>query len=91
MSNDLCEFENIPRYGGAGYYRKGRNMNIIATAQDDYGNAVQFTIGEEYCILSEPQIVLLIGMLNKRIKCKKGFAANDIQQKRFCPAVQVVR
>ena len=84
MSNTLCEFQNIPRIGPA--MDSGKNLFVTATKQGDYGSGVQFTIGMEYCVLSEGQVKTLISTLQKRLKHAKGYSATDNSIRRYCPA-----
>jgi hypothetical protein len=65
-------------------------MFVTATAQGEYGAGIQFTIGMEYCVLSEGQVKTLISVLQKRAKHSKGYSATDSGPKRYCPAEKML-
>ena len=90
MSNTLCTFETIPKLSSLPA-TAGKDMSVAATAQGEYGNGVQFTIGMDHCMLSEPQVKLLISILQKRLRCQKGYAATDNMAQTYCKAGKMVR
>lgn len=71
MSNDIGEYSSIKHDG----LEDGENMCVTATAQGEYGSAIQFTIGNNYCVLSKNQLLDLIDTIKKRIKNISGHSA----------------
>ena len=45
--------------------------------QGGFGASVQFTMGGEYVVLDEAQVVILVCILEKRLKRVNGFNATD--------------
>jgi len=42
---------------------------------EEYGHSIQFTIGAEYAVLSEKQLLDLISVISRRLLGRKGFTA----------------
>lgn len=73
MSNTIREYKSISHKG----LNEGRDLSLTSTSQGKYPSAIQFTIGDKYCVLSENQLLDMIKTINKRIKCKRGYSATD--------------
>jgi len=73
MSNTIREYNSIPHDG----LDEGEVLSLTATCQGKYPSAIQFTIKNEYCILSKNQLLDLVKIIKKRIKCEKGYSATD--------------
>lgn len=56
----------------------GDDLSLTATMQgEENGGAIQFTLGNSYCVLSEKQLLDMIKVIKKRINCKPGWSATD--------------
>ena len=71
VSNCLVKLEQV----------KGTlDVTAFCGAPDDqgrFGASVQFTMGEDYVVLNEAQVVILLCILEKRLKRVNGFRATD--------------
>ena len=73
MSNTIREYGSISHDG----LDESRILSLTATYQGKFPSAIQFTIGNEYCVLSKNQLLDLIKTIKKRISCEKGYSATD--------------
>jgi len=69
--------KTLRHYSCLEHFTDGADMSITATMQGEWGNGVQFTIHGSYCVLAENQVKDLIKVLQKRLKCIKGYSATD--------------
>ena len=74
MSNTIREYAPLKSFNDA------KIMSVTATAQGKFGHGVQFTIGNNYCVLAENQVKDLIESLKKRLNCEEGYSATDMNQ-----------
>ncbi len=87
MSNGIRKYEPDPEW-----FEDAERMDVRAVCgspridlrEDDpeermgHGHSVQLTIGREFTILTEKQILDLIGVLSKRVACADGFSGTDV-------------
>lgn len=69
MSNDIRVYES---------FNEGQGMSLTAfCGGSNGGNAIQFTIGDKYCALTEAALEDLILIIKARIQCIPGYSATD--------------
>ena len=59
--------------------------DMILTASDGgdkHGHCIQFTIGNEYAVLSEEQLLDLISVISRRLLGREGFTATGLDNNR---------
>ena len=72
MSCDIREYESADKEG----YPGGNRMTLTATVGPEGDRfRIQFTIGQEYCIMSQNAIADLIDVIVKRIWLFDGYNA----------------
>jgi len=58
------------------WFKEGRDMTLTAlVGGDEYGSCIQFTIGDDFIILTEHQLLDLIAVISHRINHRQGFTA----------------
>lgn len=75
MSNNIRTYEPDPDW-----FDEAEELELTAVAgMDEHGQSVQFTIGDgpdsQYIVLTEKQVLDLMGVLSKRLACEDGFSA----------------
>ena len=84
MSNNLRKYLTIPKCGG-------NKEGLLVTAilpEEKYGLSVQFTIGNKFVCLSEPQTWDLIETLLKRVGLLDGYAATQPNINKVIPPIE---
>jgi len=74
MSKDIRIYESIDEVGLRG------SKDLVLTAfvgGKKYGHCIQFTIGREFTCLSEKQLLDMVTVILKRLRCEKGFSATE--------------
>ena len=60
------------------WFRESEDMVLTAVVGGEkYGKSIQFTIGGEFIVLSEKQLLDLISVISRRLKGDKNFRATD--------------
>ena len=77
MSNDIREYTSEG---------KGSNLMLTAFVAKGGGN-IQFTIGTEYCGLTQQQLLDMIYVITRRLLLKDGFRATDSSETKIIDAV----
>ncbi len=71
MSEDIRKYKAIKEW-----FEEAEDMTLTAVVGgEEYGHSIQFTIGDRYIVLSEYQLLDLISVIARRLKCQKGFTA----------------
>ena len=74
MSNGIRHYEPDPDW-----FDNAKQLDVRAVVGgEDHGPSVQFTVGREFTILTEKQILDLIGVLSKRLAYADGFSGTDV-------------
>ena len=73
MSNNIRIYKAPKKW-----FRESEDMFLRAVVGgEEYGNSIQFTIGGEFIVLSEKQLLDLISVISRRLKGDKNFRATD--------------
>ena len=73
MSNNIRIYKAPKKW-----FRESEDMFLRAVVGgEEYGSSIQFTIGDEFIVLSEQQLLDLISVISKRLKGDKNFRATD--------------
>jgi len=60
-----------------------KDMTLTAAVGGDkYGHTIQFTIGNEYAVLSEEQLLDLISVISRRLLGREGYTATGCDSRR---------
>jgi len=71
MSEDIRKYKAIKEW-----FKEAEDMILTAVVGGEkYGRSIQFTIGDKYIVLSENQLLDLISVIARRLKCQEGFTA----------------
>jgi len=71
MSHKIRRYRSIDPF-------PSKDMELTAfVGGKKYGDGIAFTIGREYCCLSERQLLDLIEVIAKRLASKRGFGATE--------------
>ena len=74
MSKNIRIYESIDEKD----LRGGKDLLLTAfMGGRKYGHCIQFTIGRECTYLSEKQLLDMMTVILKRLKCEKGFSATE--------------
>ena len=73
MSNDIRVYK-APKE----WFKESEDMFLRAVVGgEEYGHSIQFSIGSEFIVLSEKQLLDLISVISRRLKGDKNFRATD--------------
>jgi len=76
MSCDIRKYQSMDIGGD------GKPLYLTAfVGGEEYGSSIQFTIGNNYCALSQKMLYDLIITINKRLLGDKGYTATEQERK----------
>lgn len=74
MSNGIRHYEPDPDW-----FNDASQLDVRAVVGgDDHGPSIQLTIGSEFIVLTEKQVLDLIGVCSKRLAMADGFSGTDV-------------
>lgn len=65
----------IRRYKPLAHHKEAQEMTLTSTVQPGHGHSMQFTIGMNYCVLSEAQLKDMLVAIASRLNCEDGYSA----------------
>lgn len=76
MSKEIRKYKHIDKW-----YEESEDLILTAiVGGEEYGSSIQFTIGNNYAVLSSNQLLDLISTISKRLGCREGFTASGITE-----------
>ena len=71
MSEDIRKYVKDEKW-----FEQSEDLHLTAlVGGEEYGHSIQFTIGGNFIVLTQSQLLDLVSTIAKRIDCKKGFTA----------------